>query len=45
VEKSLCYGWINSFVKRVDEDTYVQNFMLRKTNRMWSAFNKGAKDD
>jgi uncharacterized protein YdeI (YjbR/CyaY-like superfamily) len=40
VEESLCFGWIDSLVKRVDEDTYIQKFTPRKAKSTWSALNK-----
>ncbi len=40
VEESLCFGWIDSLVKRVDDDRYVQKFSPRKRNSTWSALNK-----
>lgn len=40
VEVALCFGWIDSLVKRIDEDTYMQKFTPRKPGSNWSELNK-----
>lgn len=40
VEGSLCFGWIDSLVKKVDDDTYIQKFTPRKASGTWSLLNK-----
>jgi uncharacterized protein YdeI (YjbR/CyaY-like superfamily) len=40
VEEALCFGWIDSIVKRVDDETYAQKFTPRKPNSKWSALNR-----
>ncbi len=40
VEEALCYGWIDSIVKRVDDEIYVQKFSPRKPKSVWSVLNK-----
>lgn len=40
VEEALCFGWIDSIVKRIDEDTYMQKFTPRKPLSNWSPSNK-----
>jgi uncharacterized protein YdeI (YjbR/CyaY-like superfamily) len=40
VEEALCFGWIDSQVKRVDNGSYVQKFTPRKATSTWSASNK-----
>lgn len=40
VEEALCFGWIDSIVKRVDEETYVQKFTPRRKRSVWSKLNK-----
>jgi len=35
VEEALCFGWIDSIVKRVDEGSYAQRFSPRKSSK-WS---------
>ena len=40
VEEALCFGWIDSIVKRIDDETYAQKFTPRKTKSKWSEHNK-----
>ena len=40
VEEALCFGWIDSIVKSVDEDCYVQRFSPRRKNSQLSEANK-----
>ena len=40
VEEALCFGWIDSIIKRVDDATFVQKFSPRKPRSLWSALNK-----
>jgi uncharacterized protein YdeI (YjbR/CyaY-like superfamily) len=40
VEEALCFGWIDSLVKRVDDDCYMQKFTPRKPNSKWSDSNR-----
>lgn len=39
VEEALCFGWIDSIVKRIDEETYMQKYTPRKKNSIWSLLN------
>jgi uncharacterized protein YdeI (YjbR/CyaY-like superfamily) len=39
VEEALCYGWIDSIVRRLDDDHYAQKFTPRKDRTNWSASN------
>ena len=39
VEEALCYGWIDSIIKKIDEECYVRKFTPRKENSKWSAVN------
>ena len=36
VEEALCFGWIDSTVKSVDKDTYIQRFCKRRKNSSFS---------
>lgn len=36
VEEALCFGWIDSIVKTVDEDHFAQRFSVRKNTSNWS---------
>jgi len=39
VEEALCFGWIDSIVKRIDEEKYAQKFTPRKPGSGWSGSN------
>lgn len=39
VEEALCFGWIDSIVRRVDATCYAQRFTPRKRDSMWSPTN------
>lgn len=36
VEEALCFGWIDSIVKTVDDDHFAQRFSVRKNTSNWS---------
>lgn len=40
VEEALCFGWIDSTVKRIDEHTTAQRMCPRKAKSNWSELNK-----
>jgi len=40
VEEALCFGWIDSIVKSVDEDRYAQRFTPRRAHSRYSQTNK-----
>ena len=40
VEEALCFGWIDSTVKGIDENKYAQRFSPRKNGSNWSEMNK-----
>jgi len=40
VEEALCYGWIDSIEKRIDEERLAQRFTPRRPNSNWSESNK-----
>ncbi|MEO6289333.1 MAG: YdeI/OmpD-associated family protein [Ginsengibacter sp.] len=40
VEEALCFGWIDSIAKPIDEEKYMQKFTPRKAKSVWSAINK-----
>ncbi len=39
VEEAICFGWIDSIVKRIDDEKYCQRFTPRKTKSIWSELN------
>ncbi len=40
VEEALCFGWVDSTVKRIDSGVTVQRFSKRSKNSVWSELNK-----
>jgi uncharacterized protein YdeI (YjbR/CyaY-like superfamily) len=40
VEEALCFGWIDSIIKKIDENSYARKFTPRKENSHWSPSNK-----
>jgi len=40
VEEALCFGWIDSVIKKLDEEKYVRKFTPRRDGSKWSAANK-----
>jgi uncharacterized protein YdeI (YjbR/CyaY-like superfamily) len=39
VEEALCFGWIDTTAKRLDDDHFIQRFTPRKNDRNWSELN------
>lgn len=40
LDEALCFGWIDSLVKRIDEERYAQKFTPRRQQSKWSDRNK-----
>jgi len=40
VREALCFGWIDSLIKRVDDDRYLRKFTPRKPTSKWSDINR-----
>jgi len=40
VEEALCFGWIDSIVRRIDDETYMQKYTPRKAKSVWSLINR-----
>jgi uncharacterized protein YdeI (YjbR/CyaY-like superfamily) len=40
VEEALCFGWIDSIIKKLDEQRYVRKMTPRKANSQWSQLNR-----
>lgn len=40
VEEALCFGWIDSLVKRLDDERYARKFTPRKPDSRWSSINR-----
>ena len=45
LDEALCFGWIDSIIKRVDEETYAIKFTPRTNTSRWSDFNKRRVDE
>jgi uncharacterized protein YdeI (YjbR/CyaY-like superfamily) len=39
VEEALCFGWIDSIIKKLDESQYARKFTPRKADSKWSVLN------
>jgi uncharacterized protein YdeI (YjbR/CyaY-like superfamily) len=40
LDEALCFGWIDSIIKRIDENIYVRKFSKRNAISKWSLINK-----
>jgi len=40
LDEALCFGWVDSLVKRLDEDRYARKFTPRKPDSRWSTINR-----
>ena len=40
VEEAICFGWIDSILRRVDEERFVLKYTPRKANSIWSKINR-----
>lgn len=40
VEEALCFGWIDSIIKRIDDEKFARKFTPRKDKSKWSELNK-----
>lgn len=38
-EEALCFGWIDSIIKRIDDDAYMKKYTPRVNTAKWSAYN------
>src|SRR5215469_10786836 len=38
--EALCFGWVDSLIKRLDEDRYARKFTPRKPASKWSDSNR-----
>jgi len=36
VEEAICFGWIDSIVKKIDDESYAQRFSPRRSTSQWS---------
>jgi uncharacterized protein YdeI (YjbR/CyaY-like superfamily) len=40
IREALCFGWVDSLVKRLDDDRYARKFTPRKRTSKWSDINR-----
>jgi len=40
VEEAICFGWVDSLIRRLDDDRYARKFTPRKTDSYWSDTNR-----
>jgi len=40
LDEALCYGWVDSLVKRLDDDRYARKFTPRRADSVWSDVNR-----
>ena len=40
VEEALCFGWIDSIIKKIDDERYVRKLTPRNADSRWSDLNK-----
>src|SRR6266581_2212366 len=40
VREALCFGWIDSLIKRLDDDRYARKFTPRQPTAKWSDINR-----
>jgi uncharacterized protein YdeI (YjbR/CyaY-like superfamily) len=45
LQEALCFGWIDSTVRRIDEERYAQRYTPRNDRSVWSASNKARIED
>ncbi len=40
VDEALCFGWVDSLIKRLDDERYARKFTPRKLDSRWSTVNR-----
>jgi uncharacterized protein YdeI (YjbR/CyaY-like superfamily) len=40
IEEALCWGWIDSMIKKVDDEKYLRKFTPRRRGSIWSELNR-----
>ena len=40
VEEALCFGWVDSLIRNIDNERYARKFTPRKATSRWSELNK-----
>jgi len=36
MDEAICFGWIDTIIRRVDDDSYMRSFVRRNKNSRWS---------
>lgn len=36
LEEAICFGWVDTTIKRLDEDRFIRTFIKRNKNSRWS---------
>lgn len=44
LDEALCYGWIDSRLRRIDENRHMWRFAPRKPNSIWSLRNRSSAE-
>jgi uncharacterized protein YdeI (YjbR/CyaY-like superfamily) len=39
IEEALCFGWVDSLIRRIDDTRYARKFTPRKPDSKWSSIN------
>ena len=40
VEEALCFGWVDSIIQKIDEESYARKFNPRRPDSQWSESNR-----
>ncbi len=40
VEEAICFGWVDSLIRRLDDDRYARKFTPRTSDSYWSDLNR-----
>lgn len=40
LEEALCFGWVDSLIQKINEETYARKFTPRKPDSRWSEVNR-----
>jgi len=40
LDVALCWGWIDAIRKRIDDDSYIQRYTVRRPKSIWSQVNR-----
>ena len=40
IEEALCFGWVDSIIKKIDDEKYCRKFSPRRPSSKWSQLNR-----